>query len=313
MSPLVPASAIAFAAILWGTWWWPMRLLEAQGLDVAWSSLVIFVTATAFLAPFALARRASMRAGGGLLVAVGASLGVLLVTWNVALVLGDVVRVTLLFYLAPIWATLLARLVLREAIDRMRALSIVMGLAGAAVVLGVPGQAGLPLPRGAGDWLGLGSGLLFALSLTLARLGSHVTEGGATEGLGGFEQTFVAFAVAAAGSLIFAVAQPGPTPSSADIVAGVPLAGAVAIVWLLPQTILILWGAARFDPGRTSILMLLEVIAATVSATIIAGDLLTGRDLAGCALIVAAGATEAASMRRAAGPRPPGGTAAPGG
>lgn len=302
MNPAVPASAIAFAAILWGTWWWPMRLLEAQGLDVAWSSLVIFVTATAFLTPFALARRASIRAGGGLLLAVGVSLGALLVLWNVALVLGDVVRVTLLFYLAPIWATLLARLVLRETIDRLRALSIAMGLAGAGVVLGVPGQASLPVPQGAGDWLGLGSGMLFALSLTLARLGSHVGESGATEGLGGFEQTYVAFAAAGVGSLAFAVAHPGPAPASADVVAGVPLAALIAVIWLLPQTILILWGAARFDPGRTSILMLLEVIAATISATLIAGDLLTPRDLIGCGLILAAGATEAESMRRATRP-----------
>jgi len=298
MNQGVAAAAIAFAAILWGTWWWPMRLLESAGLDVAWSSLVIFVTATAVLTPFAAARRRTMRAGGGLLLAVGTSLGGLLVTWNVALVLGDVVRVTLLFYLAPIWATLLARLVLREAIDRLRAVSIVMGLAGAAVVLGVPGQAHLPVPHGAGDWLGLGSGMLFALSLTLARMGSHVTESGATEGLGGFEQTFVAFAVAAVGSLVFAVLHPGPMPSSHDVVAGVPLAALIALVWLLPQTILILWGAARFDPGRTSILMLLEVIAATISATIVAGDLLSPRDLVGCALILAAGATEAESMRR---------------
>jgi drug/metabolite transporter (DMT)-like permease len=301
MNPLVPAGAIAFAAVLWGTWWWPMRWLEAQGLDVAWSSLIIFVTATAFLTPFALARRTSIRAGGSLLLGVGTSLGALLVIWNVALVLGDVVRVTLLFYLAPIWATLLARLVLREPIDRLRALSIGLGLAGAAVVLGVPGEASLPLPRSAGDWLGLGSGMLFALSLTLARMGSHVTDTGTTEGLGGFEQTFVAFGVAAAGSLVFAAIDPGPRPAGVDVVAGVPLAAAIALIWLLPQTILILWGAARFDPGRTSILMLLEVIAATISATMIAGDLLTIRDLAGCALIVAAGAIEAESMRRGSG------------
>ena len=298
MNPALPAGAIALSAVLWGTWWWPMRLLDAQGLGVAWASLVIYATATAFLAPFAWARRRHLRAGGGLLVGVGASLGILLVLWNLAVVLGDVVRVTLLFYLTPIWATLLARFVLHETIGRLRAAAIAAGLGGAAVVLGVPGETAVPLPHGAGDWLGLACGMIFAVSLTLARLGSRTSADGETQGLGGFEQSFVAFVFGAAGCALWVALDPSAAPPGRAVVAGAPLAAAIALVWLLPQTILVLWGAARFDPGRTAILMLLEVIAASVSATIVAGDLLSGRDLTGCALILVAGALEAQSLRR---------------
>ena len=295
----VPALAIALSAILWGTWWWPMRMLEAQGLPGDWASLVMYAAATAALLPLAWRRRARLRAGGVLLLAVGGSLGCVLFLWNLAVLLGDVVRVTLLFYLAPVWATLLGRLILKDRVRPLRAVSIAFGLGGAAVVLGFPDATGLPLPRGAGDWLGVAAGALFALSLTLARLGATRRPDGGTEGLGGFEQSFVAFAVAAVGAGAVAALAPMAEPTGAQIVASLPLAALIGILWLLPQTFLVLWGAARFDPGRTAILMLLEVVAAAVSATLGAGEAFVWRDGIGCALVLLAGVLEARDMQRA--------------
>ena len=82
-------------------------------------------------------------------------------SWNLALILGEVVRVTLLFYLAPVWATLLAVALLRRAgIGWLRVISVALGLAGAVVLLGFaerPAAAAF-----AGDWLGLAAGVLFA-------------------------------------------------------------------------------------------------------------------------------------------------------
>ena len=294
-APALPALAIALSAILWGTWWWPLRALEAQGLPGDWASLVMYAAATAALAPVALRRRARLRAGGTLLLAVGGTLGGVLVLWNLAVVLGDVVRVTLLFYLAPVWATALGRLVLKDPMRPLRGASILAGLGGAAVVLGFPGATGLPLPRDAGDWLGLGSGALFALSLTLARLGG-TRSGGA--GLGGFEQSFVAFATATLGAGAIVALAPLDGATGAGIAASLPLAVLIGLAWLLPQTFLVLWGATRFDPGRTAILMLLEVVAAAVSATLIGGDAFVWRDGAGCALILLAGTLEATDLRR---------------
>lgn len=299
MRGIVPASAILLAAIMWGTWWWPMRLLDSYGLSVDWASLVIYVLATASLAPIAWARRQYLRDGGWLLVGVGVSMGTLLVLWNVAIVLGDVVRVTLLFYLAPIWATLLARFVLKEPVSKLRGASILAGMGGAAVVLGFPGETGLPLPKDVGDWMGVVCGVLFATSLTFARMGYRVSDDGKTEeSLGGFEQSFAAFVFAMIAAAVFTASETMPAPTNTELVGSLPLAALFALAWLLPQTVLFLWGAARFDPGRTSILMLMEVIAAAVSATILSGDILSWRDVTGCVLIIVAAVLEAESMRR---------------
>ena len=56
-------------------------------------------------------------------------------TFNWAVEIGDVVRVVLLFYLMPLWAVLLARVLLDEQLTRAAALRVAMALVGAAMVL----------------------------------------------------------------------------------------------------------------------------------------------------------------------------------
>jgi drug/metabolite transporter (DMT)-like permease len=153
------------------------------------------------------------------------------------------------------------------------------------VLLGFAG--GLPLPRAAGDWLGLAAGVLFALSVTLVRKGQAIQ---------GFEQTLVSFAAAALLSLALLVAMPDQT-STVDTTILV-WAALAALAWLLPVTWLLLWGARFLEPGRVSLLLLLEVAVAAVSAALLAGEPFGLREAAGCVLIVAAGALEGWSELR---------------
>lgn len=298
MNLWLPTGAIALSAVLWGTWWIPLRILNGQGLPGDWASVAVYVMAAAVLSPVAIGRWRRFVRGGLLLLAVGASFGCMLFLWNRAVIVGDIVRATLLLYLTPVWATLLGRLVLKEAVGPLRTFSILAGLSGVAVVLGFPGESDVPLPRSEGDWLGLFAGVAFATSLTLARLGGTPRADGSPRELGGFEQSFIAFVVGAIGAFVFIAVAPLGTPEGGELAVSLPIAAGAALVWLLPQTFFCLWGAARLDPGRTSILLMLEVIAAAVSSTVIAGDVFTWRDGAGCMLILLAGVVEAESMRR---------------
>jgi hypothetical protein len=178
---------VALSASLWGLWWLPLRALAEAGLSGPALNAALYGIAGAALAPWLWRRRDRVAAGGPLLLGAGGLFGGALVAWNLALIQGEVVRVTLLFYLAPVWATLLAVPLLREPVGRLRLISVILGLAGAAVLLGF--ADGLPLPRALGDWLGLAAGVLFALSVTLVRKG---------EAISGLEQTMVSFAAAAA-------------------------------------------------------------------------------------------------------------------
>jgi drug/metabolite transporter (DMT)-like permease len=286
-APWLPAAAVALSASLWGLWWLPLRALADAGLTGLALNAALYGIASVVLLPSYWRRRARLAAGGSLLLGAGGLFGAALVSWNLALILGEVVRVTLLFYLAPVWATLLAVALLREAVGRLRVVSVLLGLAGAAVLLGF--AHGLPLPRSPGDWLGLAAGVLFALSVTLVRKG---------EATSGLELTMVSFAVAALLSLLLLLVAPLPSgPIAFSVLAWAALA---ALVWLLPCTWLLLWGARFLEPGRVSLLLLLEVAVAAISAALLAGEPFGPREAAGCLLILAAGALEGAAELRPA-------------
>ena len=282
---LLPAAAIACSAVLWGLWWLPLRGLAELGLSGPAANAALYGTAALALAPLGWLRRRQLRRGGFLLLGAGGVFGLALVCWNLALLTGQVVRVTLLFYLAPVWATLLALAVLGDRAGPLRVVSILLGIGGAAVLLGF--EDGLPLPRSMGDWLGLATGVLFAVSVTLVRKGRDID---------GRDQTLVAFTTAALLSvamlLVWPIAEGPALPAFG-------WAAVASLAWLLPLTWLLLWGAGHLDPGRVSLLLLLEVVVAAVSATLIAGEPLGLREAAGCVLIMSAGALEAgAELRR---------------
>jgi drug/metabolite transporter (DMT)-like permease len=286
-SALWPAGAVALSASLWGLWWLPLRALAEAGLSGPALNAALYGIASVVLLPWYWRRRRRLAAGGLLLLGAGGLFGAALVSWNLALILGEVVRVTLLFYLAPVWATLLTLALLREPVGGLRVISVVLGLAGAAVLLGF--AHGLPLPRSAGDWLGLAAGVLFALSVTLVRKG---------EAISGLEQTLVSFAAAALLSVLLLLVAPHPGgPIASSTLAWAALA---ALAWLLPCTWLLLWGARFLEPGRVSLLLLLEVAVAASSAALLAGEPFGLREAAGCFLILAAGALEGAAELRPA-------------
>ena len=165
-----PAGAVALSASLWGLWL-PLRALGGAGLSGPALNAALYGIASVVLLPWAWRRRDRIAAGGPLLLGAGALFGGALVSWNLALIQGEVVRVTLLFYLAPVWATccsLLLRAGRAPARDLRRAWArrrrVLLGFAD-----------GLPLPRSLGDWLVRRPAYLFAVSVTLVRKGEAIS------------------------------------------------------------------------------------------------------------------------------------------
>lgn len=288
----LPALAVAVSAILWGVWWVPLRWLDTQGLRGDWASLAIFGAASLVLLPFIWRRRASFAGQVGALLAIAVPLGLALVLWNHAVIHGNVIRVVLLFYLAPVWATLMARFFLGTGIRAGRWLAIALGLGGAAVILQLDRlvSQGLMASLSLADAMAVFSGICFALAATTARIHDHVGE---------LNKTFLSVLVAAATALVL-VGVMGTPPPSGEAGALLGAALAIALLFLLPTTALLLWGASILDPGRVAILLLLEVVAAAASSTLLASEPFGVRELLGCGLILAAGLVEAAPARRLA-------------
>jgi drug/metabolite transporter (DMT)-like permease len=279
---------------MWGLWWIPLRLLQQAGLVGHWTTFAIYGAAVLALLPLAYRHRRSWLAHGWALIAIGVLFGLVMVFWNYALLVGDVVRVTLLFYLAPVWATGLVWLWFGRRPGLLRFWAIAAALVGASVVLGFEG--GFPMPRSEGDWMGLAAGMTFALAAaSTRRLGER-------PGLGTSFMIFVmASLLALPAALLWRASGAAEAPLTIDAAMEVGhalivlalLVAAVALVWLLPQTWLMLWGAARLDPGLVSILFLVEVVVAAFSAALLTDETFGLREFAGCGLIIAAGLLEA--------------------
>lgn len=273
-----PAIIVAVSAVFWGLWWLPLRGLEATGLGPMALNLWLYAAAAVALAPVLWRLRATARRGGWPLAVSAGLFGAAILMWNGALQTGEVVRVTLLFFLMPVWATVLGRLCLAEPVGGRRLAAIGLGIGGALVLLA---DAWPPVPKALGDWLGLAAGLLFAGSATAARYGR----------VDGRVLTALAFLVAAA--LAGVAVRLGGETAVPPSLGALAMIAAASLLWLLPTTGAQLWGAARLDPGRLALLMLLEVVAAAASAALLTDEPFGLREAAGCVLILAAGALEA--------------------
>ncbi len=279
-----PVLALVFNAFVWGIAWWPLRILQDHGVHPLWSTFLIY---TLSLGVLLAVRPSALRGWGGqpLLWLLGAAAGMTNVGFNWAVTIGDVVRVVLLFYLMPAWSVLLAWAVLGERPTGAALLRLLLALAGVATVLHAPGS-GWPVPQGHADWLAIAGGFSFALTNVLLRR-LHATPAGprvlAMFGGG----ALLAGAVASWGVLQGQL--PGvPPPTLAW--------GAVALLLafsFLAGNIALQYGAARLAAHTTALVMLSEVVFASLSSVAAGAAGLSMRTLLGGSLIVAAAAWSA--------------------
>ena len=155
-----PETAIAVSGALWGLYWIPVRHLEARGVGVVWTTLGLFVVGLALLAPILIRHPPARAVFAPRMLATGLLTGGAFVLYSVSLVLTEVVTAILLFYLSPVWATVLGRVLLAERLTGSRLTALALGLGGLWVVLG--GESGVPLPRNPGDWCALIAGVMWA-------------------------------------------------------------------------------------------------------------------------------------------------------
>ena len=281
------AWALVFNAFVWGTSWWPLRRLQDAGLHPLWATAIVFTLASIAIT-IARPRACGQVLRTPALWLLVAAAGLTNAAFNWAIVIGDVVRVVLLFYLMPLWTVLLARVVLDERLTKAAALRIALGAAGAAIVLWPTASAAaatgfaamLPLPRSLADWLGVVGGFSFAFNnVMLRREAGEAEEGRALAMFAG--GALVAGALAAI--LTASGAVPMPPPLAPPWLA---LAGALTLVFLAGNLSL-QYGAARLPANRTAVIMLTEVVFASLSALALGGGDLTPRLAIGGAFIVA--------------------------
>ncbi len=275
---MIVVCGLLAGALVWGLIWYPYRALEAAGAGGATSTFLTYLLALLPGLWVFRARLAQMRDAPWLLLGIAISAGICNLGYVLATILGEVVRVMLLFYLAPLWTLMFARLLLGETPGKRGYPVVGLSLAGAIVMLWHP-EARLPLPYSLAEWLGLGAGMAFALANVLSRKAAAFDEGiKAIAVWAGV--TIVALPVA------ILTERPLEAVAALDTRAWV-VAGLVALV-LFCVNIVIQFALARTSANRAIVIMLSELLFAAVSAYWLAAEQIGWREWLGGAMLVTA-------------------------
>jgi drug/metabolite transporter (DMT)-like permease len=275
----LPVLALVFNAFTWGVSWWPFRKLESQGLHPLWATALIYLLAVLFITAWRPRSWQQLWRAPTLWVLVLAS-GTTNAAFNWGVTIGDVVRVVLLFYVMPLWAVLLARLLLGERLTPLALARVALALAGAGIVLWPP-HGGVPLPRSLAEVLGLIGGFAFALNNVMLRREAHQPEMARALAMflgGALVAGATAFALGMRGLV------PGPPPWAPPWVGAALALGAL----FLCSNLTLQYGAARLNANVTAVVMVTEVLFASLSAVALGAGLLTLTLVIGGTLIVSA-------------------------
>lgn len=155
-------------AVGWGVMWYPYRVLDQAGVSGEVSSFLTYLVASLLGVLFFFRHLAKFAGVVAILTVIGVTAGWTNLAYVLAVIGGEVVRVMLLFYLAPLWTVFFSRLLLGEKVSAQGYLILLISLSGAVVMLW-DAQASLPLPRNTAEWLALSAGVTFALSNVMTR------------------------------------------------------------------------------------------------------------------------------------------------
>jgi drug/metabolite transporter (DMT)-like permease len=276
----LPIGMLLFSATLWGLSWWPLKAFVAQGLSGLTLSLLSYGPVGLLGSYFVVRERAAWRAdarGVLLLTLVGGYANVAFVS---ALMLGDVVRVMLLFYLSPVWSVLGGRIFLCEQVSHRRLLAVGLALVGLWLVIG--GTEAFSAALSPADWLALSAGLAFAGNNLISR---------GTPAVPLHTKTGVVFLGGGLVSVIAVGWQGIPLPALTP-----GLTGAVLLYgfgWLLLAMAAWQYGVTHLETGRAGVILITELLVAVLSAALFGDAQLLPHMWLGGLLIAAASVLEA--------------------
>jgi drug/metabolite transporter (DMT)-like permease len=264
-------------AAVWGVMWFPYRLLAQAGIGGVWATLLTYSVALSIGLLLSGAAWREWRVAGwsGIILVLGsgwANFGYVLATLN-----GEVMRVLLLFYLAPLWTVFFAHFLLGERLNRYGYGVVALSLSGALVMLW-HADLGLPLPQNSAEWIALSSGMAFALTNVLVRSATQLSVG--------FKSVAIWFGTL----LVSAFALPWQNdfhslPQLSPALGGMILA--IGVVLCL-TSFAVQYGLTHTPANQAIVIFLFELVFAAIAAYFLVGEKMSTQEMLGALLIVSA-------------------------
>jgi len=302
---------VCASAVLWGLYWVPVRALHGFGITGIWTALLLAITGLVASLPFLLIDldtddRFNKIGWQHVLGALG--IGSAFALYGIALSFTEIIRVVLLFYLAPAWSTIIECLFYGRKFTARSFLGLLLSFIGIVVIF----RGELPLDGlGAlGDWLALLAGLGWSIGSALMFSSKKISV---------TMMTTASFAGALVVSGICLIlfsefnANAFTAPAN-DLLNNTPNTGVTGVLtnhwqklllvfillgffYLVPVSAITLWGATQIPPALMSFLLTLEIIAAVASSAILLGERFGLIEFLGTILIIAGALVEFARVK----------------
>lgn len=279
----MPIASVLTGALVWGLMWYPYRVVQDAGVSGPLATLITYLLA--MLCGLFLLQRVwrelrqhSKGSAGWWLAGLVLSAGWSNLGYVLAILHGEVMRVVLLFYLAPLWTILFSYWLLDERLNRYGYLIVTLSFCGAAVMLWKP-QLGVPLPNNLAEWTGLSAGMAFALSNVVSRRAAHLS----------VEAKSCSVLLGTALLTVPLLWWQGGLPDQLLLIGGqTGLILALLGIVLFATSFAVQYALAHLQSNRAIILFLFELVVAAVSSYFLAGEAMQLRDWLGAALIISA-------------------------
>lgn len=274
----LPIIALLISATLWGAIWYPYRWLSEMGVSGLMSSFITYGVALMLGLPFYFKHLRSVVNAKWLWLAIVISSGWTNTGYVLAVIDGEIMRVALLFYLAPLWTILFSRLILGEKLNRLGYAVIGLSFTGALVMLW-QADGRLPLPANTAEWIGLSAGMSFALTNVISKKSSNISIQAKSIGIwvGGIVVSLPLILWQGHGFSVWA----SYTPL-------VWLVLLIVALSMIAVTLCIQYGLMHVAANRAIVILLFELIIAAITAYWFADELLTAREWLGAAMIMVA-------------------------
>ena len=250
---------LALSAGVWGLYWLPLRSIEELGVTASWSVVLFNACPLAVLAPLLLFNYRQLKGFMAPTIFTGLMIGIAFNLYANGLLETTVARATLLYYLTPIWSTLLGVVWLSEPLTKARIIAIGVALIGLFLLLSNASSSNQAL--NIGDLYSFMSGIFWAIGVSVLNRWAAIPI------LPLLAFTFLATTLFSA--LTAGLLPANPVPDLQAVKMALPAAAFWAIFIFVPSFFIIFRISQLLFPGRVGILTMTEAIVAIVSAAIL--------------------------------------------
>lgn len=272
---------LLFGALCWGIIWYPYRIMSEAGVSGVASSFYTYCIATLIAgAYFAKYWRGIFKLPLSI-IWLSLIAGWTNLSYVLAVIDGEVMRVMLLFYLSPLWTLILAHFWLKEKTQLTGYIAIAISLLGAFIMLydfSSPVIA-FPMPSSDSDWFALSAGIGFSLTNVITRKSSHLTIRA---------KSFAVWVGVILASLLFILFTSEKFPTPHFLTAEHWLILTVIALLLIAATGFVQYGVTKITATRASVLFLFELVVAAIASYFLAHEVMAWNEWLGGFLIISA-------------------------